>query len=170
MLLPDAARSLFDAIDVTTIKGLRDRALIATMIYTFARASAARALTLGDYQRRGRRAWLALHEKRGQTIDLPFQPFQENYLDAYIAAGRHDDQRSFLFRSLAGRSPAAALSDRPLIANNVWTRFNARALAAGITGLIICNTLRATGITAYLQNGGQLHIAQQMAGHASPSS
>ena len=81
----------------------------------------------------------------------------------------HDDQRSVLFRSLAGRSPAAALSDRPLIANNVWTMVNARALAAGITRPISCHTFRAPGITAYLKNGGQLHIAQKMAGHASPS-
>jgi len=38
-----------------------------------------------------------------------------------------------------------------------------RALAAGIKTEIGCHTFRATGITAYLKNGGRLEIAQQMA-------
>lgn len=46
---------------------------------------------------------------------------------------------------------------------------NVRAKAAGIDRPINCHTFRATGITAYLKNGGQLEIAQQMAGHASPT-
>ena len=56
MLLPEETRAILDAIDISTIKGLRDRALIATMTYTFAQISATLALTLADYQTRGRRA------------------------------------------------------------------------------------------------------------------
>jgi integrase len=41
------------------------------------------------------------------------------------------------------------------------------ALAAGIKTEIGCHTFRATGITAYLKNGGKLEIAQQMAAHES---
>jgi site-specific recombinase XerD len=170
VLLPEEARAIFDAIDITTIKGLRDRALIATMTYTFARISATLALKISDYQTRGRRAWLRLQEKGGQTIDLPCHHSLESYLDAYIlAAGLIDDKKGWLFRSLAGRSAMAGLSDRPLIENNIWSMVNVRAKAAGITRPINCHTFRATGITAYLKNGGQLDIAQQMAGHASPS-
>jgi site-specific recombinase XerD len=42
-----------------------------------------------------------------------------------------------------------------------------RALAAGIATRISCHSFRATGITTYLQNGGKLEVAQQMAGHES---
>lgn len=170
VLLPEEARAILDGIDLGTVKGLRDRALIATMTYTFARVSATLALKVSDYQTRGRRAWLRLQEKGGQTIDLPCHHLLENYLDEYLAAtGLANEQRGFLFRSLAGRAPTATLSERPLIENNVWTMVNARAVAAGITRPINCHTFRATGITAYLKNGGTLEIAQQMAGHASPS-
>jgi integrase len=42
-----------------------------------------------------------------------------------------------------------------------------RAKSAGISTQVGCHTFRATGITAYLKNGGRLEIAQQMAGHES---
>ena len=43
-----------------------------------------------------------------------------------------------------------------------------RAAAAGLPPSTCCHTFRATGITAYLANGGTLEHAQQIAGHASP--
>ena len=43
-----------------------------------------------------------------------------------------------------------------------------RASAAGLPASTCCHTFRATGITAYLSNGGTLEHAQQIAGHASP--
>jgi integrase len=43
-----------------------------------------------------------------------------------------------------------------------------RALAAGIMALIGNHSFRATGITAYLANGGTLEHAQSMAAHESP--
>ena len=43
-----------------------------------------------------------------------------------------------------------------------------RAAAAGIAAEIGCHTFRATGITAYLANGGALEHAQEMAAHESP--
>ena len=43
-----------------------------------------------------------------------------------------------------------------------------RAVAAGLPPSTCCHTFRATGVTAYLSNGGGLEHAQQIAGHASP--
>jgi integrase/recombinase XerD len=43
-----------------------------------------------------------------------------------------------------------------------------RALAAGLGAKINCHTFRATGITAYLSNGGTIENAQVIAGHESP--
>jgi integrase/recombinase XerD len=90
------------------------------------------ALRVTDYQTRGRRAWLRLQEKGGQTIDLPCHHTLENYLDAYLAAlSPTEDRRAFLFRSLASRSSSAGLSERPLDESNVWIMVNARARKAG---------------------------------------
>jgi site-specific recombinase XerD len=170
VLLPEEARAILDAIDISTIKGLRDRALIATMTFTFARISATLALKVSDYQTRGRRSWIRLLEKGGQTIDLPCHHLLEDYLDAFIgAADIGQNKNAMLFCSMTSRSQNARLTAIPLIENNVWTMVNQRAISAGIQRPISCHTFRATGITAYLKNGGQLEIAQRMAGHASPT-
>ena len=43
-----------------------------------------------------------------------------------------------------------------------------RALFAGLPESTCCRTFRATGITAYLSNGGTIEHAQTIAAHASP--
>ena len=54
------ARALLDSIDASTIVGLRDRALIGVMVYSFARVSAALGMTVEDYFQQGRRKWFRL--------------------------------------------------------------------------------------------------------------
>jgi site-specific recombinase XerD len=51
---------------------------------------------------------------------------------------------------------------------DAWLMIRRRAIAAGISAPIGCHTFRATGITAYLANGGALEHAQEMAAHESP--
>lgn len=67
--------------------------------------------------------------------------------------------------NLRGRS--GELTGNFLLQSDVWRMIRRRALAAGIKTEIGCHTFRATGITAYLKNGGRLEIAQQMAAHES---
>jgi site-specific recombinase XerC len=62
----DQARTLLDSIDVSTLIGLRDRALIALMTYSFARVSAGMAMDVEDYHPKGKRWWVRLHEKGGK--------------------------------------------------------------------------------------------------------
>src|SRR5438477_4132927 len=52
--------------------------------------------------------------------------------------------------------------------SDAWCMIRRRAKAAGIMAEIGCHTFRATGITAYLANGGALEHAQEMAAHESP--
>src|SRR2546430_12750728 len=61
VLEADEARALLDSIDVSTAVGLRDRALIALLIYTFARVSAAIGMTVADYYVQGRSSSVRLH-------------------------------------------------------------------------------------------------------------
>src|SRR5271168_2610389 len=85
-LASDEARALLDSIETTTLVGLRDRALIATMTYTFARVSAAIGMKVRDYYVLGRRSRVRLHEKGGKEHEVPCHHNLEKYLDEYIAA------------------------------------------------------------------------------------
>jgi integrase/recombinase XerD len=162
----DEARALLDAIDTTSLPGLRDRALIALMVYTFARVGAAVAMKVEDFFVQGRRGWVRLHEKGGKEHEMPTHHNLDRYLEEYIAAaGLFQDRKGPLFRTSKGRG--GGLSERPLLQSDVWRMIRRRAAEAGIETEIGCHTFRATGITAYLRNGGRLEIAQQMAAHES---
>jgi integrase len=89
-------------------------------------------------------------------------------LRAYIdAAGLAEDRKSRLFRTSRGHG-GTVLSEKPMGQPDAWRMIRRRAAAAGIAEEIGCHTFRATGITAYLANGGALEHAQEMAAHESP--
>jgi len=166
VLQVDEARTLIDSIDVTSLPGLRDRALIGLMVYTFARVGAAISMKVEDFYVQGRRGWVRLHEKGGKEHEMPTHHNLDRYLEEYIrATGIAEDRKGPLFRTKRGRS--GELTGNSLLQPDVWRMIRRRALAAGIETEIGCHTFRATGITAYLKNGGRLEIAQQMAAHES---
>ena len=116
VLKADEARQLLDSIDTSTLIGLRDRALIAVMVYSFARVGAALAMKVEDYYTEGRRAWFRLHEKGGKRHEVPAHHNAETYLDAYIAAaGIADAKKGWLFRSIDRQR---MLTDRPMHRND----------------------------------------------------
>ena len=136
------------------------------MLYSFARVSAVLGMRREDYFQQGSRGWLRLHEKGGKRHDAPAHHRAAEVLDAYLEAGGLEDGRAALFQS-ADRT-GAQLSGRPLTRRVVLAMIKRRAAAAGLPLSTCCHTFRATGITAYLSNGGTLEHAQQIAGHASP--
>jgi integrase/recombinase XerD len=166
VLRADEARQLLDSIDISTLIGLRDRALIALMAYSFARVEAALSLKVEDYFTEGRKAWFRLHEKGGKRHEVPAHHNAADYLDAYLAvAGIGSQAKSPIFRSI---DRSNRLTDRPLLARNALHMVKRRAVAARLSPRIGNHTFRATGITAYLENGGTLEHAQQIAAHESP--
>jgi site-specific recombinase XerD len=74
VLSAEEMRTLLDSINIDALIGLRDRALIALMGYTFARVGAAVQLRVEDYYVQNRRGWVRLHEKGGKVNELPCQP------------------------------------------------------------------------------------------------
>lgn len=159
------ARALLDAIDTSTLTGLRDRALIGVMVYTFARVNAVLQMKVTDYYTKGRRGWIRLHEKGGKEHEVPCHHTLEEYLDEYIgAAGIAGDPQGALFRT-TGRKTG---SPRAMWQQDVYRMIQRRARGAEIETKIGNHTFRATGITAYLENGGTLEHAQTIANHASP--
>jgi site-specific recombinase XerD len=166
VLTATEARELLDSIDASTVMGLRDRAMIGLLVYSFARVGAALKMRVEDVYVQGRRTWVRLHEKGGKQHEMPCHHNLETYLHEYIeAAGLQDAPKSPLFRTVFGRS--GAITERPMGLPDVYRMIRRRALGAAIATRIGCHTFRATGITEYLKNGGKLEIAQQMANHES---
>ncbi|ATE68009.1 tyrosine-type recombinase/integrase [Rhizorhabdus dicambivorans] len=166
VLVPDEARLVLDTIDVATDAGLRDRALIGLMVYSFARIGAAITMHVEDAFVQNRRLWVRLHEKGGKRHEMPCHHNLEEYLLAYIdGCGLRDDRKGPLFRTIDKRTKR--LSDRPLPQANAFAMVRRRAAAAGIGTAIGNHSFRATGITTYLKNGGTLETAATMANHSS---
>jgi integrase len=136
VLDPAEARALRDSIEVASVAGLRDRALIALMVYSFARIGAALGMTVEDVYTQNRRLWVRLREKGGKRYAMPCHHNLEEYLAVLPQA-------------------------------NAYAMIRRRAAAAGIATKLGNHSFRATGITAYLKNGGTLEKAAAMANHAS---
>lgn len=167
VLTAEQARQLLDSIDTGDIVGLRDRALIGVMVFSFARVSAAVGMRVEDYFPTGKRWWFRLHEKGGKRHEVPAHHNAEQYVDEYLeAAGITEDKKGPMFRTARGRS--GTLTENRMHRTDVLRMIYRRARAAGLDVHACCHTFRATGITAYLENGGTIEKAQQIAAHESP--
>ena len=181
VLTEEQARHLLDSIRITKkielpdgsekevpwLVGLRDRALIGVMVYSFARISAVVAMEVADYFANGKRWWVRLQEKGGKRHEMPAHHKLEQLLDAYLdAAGIGDRDKTPLFRSTSGRT--GILTDRPMHRVDAYQMVRRRTAEAGLEGKLGCHVFRATGITAYLEAGGTLENAQALAAHESP--
>lgn len=165
VLTAGEARQILDSIDCTKLVGLRDRALISVMVYSFARVSATINMNVEDYSPQGRRMWFRLHEKGGKPHDVPAHHNAEEYVDAYLdAAGIADEKKSPLFRTV---SRYRQLTPRRMHRADVLRMIKRRARQAGLPDHLCCHSFRATGITAYLECGGSLEHAQRIAAHNS---
>lgn len=161
------ARALFGSIDVTTLVGLRDRAFLGVMVYTFGRVGAVVAMRIEDVMMQRRRMSVRLHEKGGKLLDVPCNHNLEEYLQTYIdAAGIQHDKKRFLFRTAPGWS--GKLSEKPLSQSDALRMVKRRWEQAGIETDICNHSFRGLGITEFLSNGGSLEDAQRLANHADP--
>jgi site-specific recombinase XerD len=166
VLDPAEARALLDSIDTGTVAGLRDRALIALMVYSFARIGAALGMAVEDVYTQSRRLWVRLREKGGKRHAMPCHHNLKEYLTAYLdGADLRSDPKEPLFRTI-GRG-TNKLTRTVLPQANAYAMIGRRATAAGIETKLGNHSFRATGITAYLKNGGTLEKAAAMANHAS---
>jgi integrase/recombinase XerD len=162
----EQARHLLNSIDTAKLSGLRDRALIAVMVFSFARVSAAVGLKVEDYYQDGKRWWFRFREKGGKQHQVPAHHSAEAYLDAYLFAARiGEDKKTPLFQSV---NRDGLLTGRQMTRNDAFRMVKRRAKAAGIPETTCNHTFRATGITAYLDNGGTIENAQTIAAHESP--
>ena len=164
VLTPEEARMLLDSIDVESCSGLRDHALIGVMVFSFARVSAVVGMDVQDYSQQGKRWWLRLAEKGGKAHAVPVHHKAEEYLDAYLAA-LGNPVKGPLFRAM---TKERGFGKGRLSRIDAFRMVKRRSAAAGLGDTPNCHTFRATGITAYLLNGGTIEGAQAIAAHESP--
>lgn len=163
---------------------LRDRALIALMTFTLARVSAAVGMTVGNVRMIGNRRHVELHEKGGKQHLMPCHHELEDYLMAYIErAGltlyptlplfravdnEHRKQRHReKLANVANEDLVSVLGRKPLSRMKAWEMVQRRAKEAGVSTAACNHTFRATGITTFLENGGAIEKARDMAAHSS---
>lgn len=165
---PDQARTLLASIDTTTRVGLRDRAVIATLIYTAARAGAVARLRLKDFVPDGTQYVLRFAEKGGKQREIPARHDLERYLREYLAASGLTDAAapSPLFRSAVRRTDQ--FTNNPMTGTDVWRMVKRRLAAAGLPGHLSPHSFRVATVTDLLAQGVPLGDVQYLAGHADP--
>jgi len=136
-------RTLIESIPAETLRDLRDRALIATLTYSFVRITAALRMKVEDLQPKGAGWQVQLHEKGGKQHAMPCHHSLAEMLRAYIdAAGIAHDRKGWLFRTSPGHN-AMALVDAPMSQADAWRKIRRRAATAGI--------LRRSAITRFVR-------------------
>lgn len=165
-LSAEQTRALLSGIGTGTPVDIRDRALIALLIYTFTRVGVAVQMRLPDVYTHERQTWVRLQKKHGKPVEMPCHHNLGAWLKEYIDGAHLSlEPQGWLFRTSLGRS--RMLSERPMSQSDVYRMIQRRAQNVGIQTKIGSDSLRATGLTEYLRSGGKLEIAQQMAGHKS---
>ena len=167
VLFEDDARLMLGAIDTRTLIGKRDRAMIAVMLYSFARVTALVSLRVRDFAELGNQAYFVLREKGGKHRRIPAHHKAAKHVRTYLeTAGISDQQDAPLFRAALDRSSRRLTTDA-MSRRGCLDMIKRRARAAGLPEDSNNHTFRGTGITNFLANGGNLESAARIAGHDS---
>jgi site-specific recombinase XerD len=162
------ARRLLTSIDVTHVVGLRDRALIAVLIYTAARVGAVARLRVGDFYESGDQDCLRFTEKGGKVREIPVRHDLRGFLVEYIRAAELNQSNAAapLFRTAIRRTKR--LTESSLSANDVARMFKRRVRDAGLSLRLSPHSIRVMAITDLLEQRVSLEDVQYLAGHADP--
>jgi integrase/recombinase XerD len=149
----EQARTLIQSVETGHVVGLRDRAILATLVYTVCRAGAVAKLRLGDFQHDGTQYVLPFQEKGGKSREIPVRHDLEGYIRMYVdtagIAGETKDRP--LFRSTLGTTKR--LTERPLTTKDVCRMVKQRLKDAGLPVRLSPHSFRVTGIADLLSQG-----------------
>ena len=163
----EEVQTLFESIPDDTLSGIRDRALIATLLYSCARISAVVSMQVEDYIENdiGSRSF-RLSEKGGKHHVIPAHHKAQACVNAYLRRGNLVQAgKTPLFRSI---SREGTLTDNQLDRVSAWKMIKRRCRQAGIRQVITSHSARVTGATALLEAGVSLESVQFILNHADP--
>lgn len=163
------ARSLLNALDTTTIQGLRDRAILSTLLHHGLRRAELCSLTVGDLQQRRGVAHLHVHGKGDKIRYVPLHPATAEHIDAYLqATGHGTDRVGALFRSV--KNNVHDNSQASITADGVYKMLMGYAKTVKIdVGSFGPHALRATAATNALDHESDIAKVQEWLGHANIS-
>jgi integrase/recombinase XerD len=164
----DQARQLLASLDTTHVIGLRDRAILAILVYTSSRAGAVAKLKRGDFYNAGQQWMLHFNEKGGKSREIPMRADLQELVSAYIdSAGLRDAPKdTALFQSALKKQ--RRLSGRRIHVNDICRMMKRRLKDIGLPLLYSPHSFRVTTITDLLEQGVPLEDVQRLAGHADP--
>lgn len=161
------AKALLEAPDANTLKGQRDRAILAVLLYHGLRREEAALLRVSDIQERRGIKHLQVHGKGGKLRFIPLHPVATERIYGYLeSSGHHQvDSKAPLFLPLRGQATGTGIS-----ANGIYVLVGSYAKIAGIevAGLGV-HGLRATAATNALEHEADIAKVQAWLGHANIS-
>ena len=164
----EQARRILSCIDVTNVVGLRDRAIIATLIYTAARIGAVAGLRRGDFFDAGDQYCLRFLDKGGKSREIPvrhdLQCFLFDYLDAATLRAAPDN--SPMFRSVVRRTRVVTANG--MTTGDLGRMIKRRLRDADLPSRLSAHSFRVFTVTDLLTQGVPLEDVQNLAGHADP--
>lgn len=163
------ARMLLQSIDTTDIIGLRDKSIIAILIYTAARVGAVAKLKCKDLYDTGDQFCLRFNDKGGKSREIPVRHDLQQLLLAYFqSAGIQSENGPDrpLFRSAIRRTKQ--LTDRQMTGGDMGRMIKRRMKATGLPERLSPHSFRVATITDLLSQGVPLEDVQNLAGHSDP--
>ncbi len=159
-------RTLLASIDLNTVVGLRDRAVLAILTYTACRVGAVAKLKVKHFTPEGSQWVLRFHEKRSKLRKIPVRHNLQSYLEDYLSAAgiSPEDKDAPIFRT--ARRKTKVLSERAMSEKDILRMVKRRLRGAGLPQNFSCHSFRATTITNLLEQGVPLEDVQYLAGHA----
>ena len=160
------ARKLLASIDGSHVVGLRDRAILAVLIYTASRRSAAAKLRVGDFYNTGPQWMLHFSEKGGKSREIPVRHDLEQIINEYIdAAGLRDVPKDTpLFQRAMKKQ--RRLSGKGLNGDDIYRMMKRRLKDFDLPLLYSPHSFRVTTITDLLEQNVPREDVQHLAGHA----
>ena len=163
------ARSLLLSMDTSNIIGLRDKCIIAILIYTAARIGAVSKLKVKDLYDAGDQFCLHFIDKGGKSRKIPVRHDLQTLLFEYqrgidMLLGPNDHRP--LFTTTIRRSKELTL--RSMTTNDLGRMVKRRMKSAGLPSRLSPHSFRVATITDLLGQGVPLEDVQNLAGHADP--
>ena len=162
------ARRLMASIEIDTVVGLRDRAIIATLIYTAARAGAVAKLKVENFYHVGDQYCFRFTEEEGKSREIPVRHDLERYIMEYVLAADVEDatKDSPLFRTAIRKEKR--LTQTSMTGHDIYRMVKRRMKRAGLPDRLTPHSFRVTTATDLLDQGVPLEDVQRLLGHADP--